>query len=150
MPLTGIAASVTKADVGVLLIARDPQILDGTYGEDAAPLFDAYVNQIAAEVIPVVGSDPTAGPIRDLAVQCIAYGVGSQVEYAEFPEQQTAGNIGRGWFLKQKFTELLNTLRSMPNGAGPGTVPAGISRGNFPPPLPYPDPVRPFYRDEYT
>ena len=140
MALEGLAAALQKSMVGTLLIERDPGILDRTYGSPPGPLWDAYVTQIAAEVITVVGADPTAGPVRDLAVQCLAYGVASQIEYAQFPEQQTAGNVGRGWFLKQKYNELLAMLRTMPTGAA--GVRTSVSKASFPPARPWPDPIR--------
>ncbi|WOF23838.1 hypothetical protein N8K70_03920 [Microbacterium betulae] len=142
MALTGIAAEVTKPMVGVLLVERDPGILDREYGDPEAPtsVFEETVSQIVPEVISVVGPSPT-GVVRDLAVQCIAYGVASSVEYAMFPEQQTAGDVGRGYFLKLKFNELLATLRSMP-ATGPGGLATGLSRASFPPARPYPDPAQ--------
>lgn len=140
MPLTGLAAEVTKANVGILLAERAPDLLDKTYGTPPAPMFEAFVQQIAAEVIPVVGTNPT-GATRALALQAIAYGVASSVEYAEFPEQQAQGNIGRGYFLKLKFNDLLNTLRGMPSTSA-DTIRAGVSRGSFPPASTYPDPLR--------
>lgn len=140
MPLTGLAADVTKAMVGVLLIERDSDLLNRTYGDPESPVFDAIVRQITAEVIPVAGANPT-GATRELALQCIAYGVASSIEYSEFPEQQNAGNIGRGYFLKLKFNDLLATLRGMPKN-GTDAMGTGASRGKFPPPMPYPDPIR--------
>ncbi|MGX9348154.1 hypothetical protein [Microbacterium sp. KNMS] len=137
--MTGIIDEVTKASVGVLLIERSPNVLDRVYGNPPESVFDAFVQQIAAEVIPVTGPDPQ-GATRQLALQCMAYGIASSVEYAEFPEQQGPGGAGRGWFLKQKFNELLAMLRGMPGADG--TV-AGISRATFPPPQRYPDPFRP-------
>lgn len=144
MPLMGIAADVTKAMVGALLTERDPEILDRTYGDDGSSMFEALVSQVAVEVVPITGPDPD-GATRDLAVQCIAYGVASSVEYSAFPEQQTAGNTGRGWFLKQKFTELLNMLRALPK-TGPGSIASGVSRGRFPEPSRYPDALRTYPR----
>lgn len=139
--LTGIAAEVTKPMVGVLLAERPPDILERVYeGSPQTPMFDVFVQMIAAQVVAVVGSD-VRGDRRALAIQCIAYGVGSEVEYAEFPEQQLAGGTGRGWFLKQRFAELLETLRGMPaDGNGGGA--AGISRARSPKPRRYPDPIR--------
>ncbi len=139
MPLTGLAAEVTKANVGVLLAQRDPDLLDKTYGTPPAPMFEAFVQQIAAEVIPVVGSNPT-GATRTLALQAIAYGVASNIEYAEFPEQQARGDSGRGYFLKLKFNDLMATLRGMPSSSD--AIASGVSRGSFPPASVYPDPLR--------
>ncbi|WP_221585559.1 hypothetical protein [Microbacterium sp. G2-8] len=137
MPLTGIASEVTESMVGVLLKERSPDMLfERTYGDPPQTIFEATVQQIAAEVIPVTGADPQ-GATRELTLQCIAYGVASNIEYAEFPEQQGAGSQGRGYFLKRKFDDLLNTLRTLPkDGSGKGNV----SRARFPAARPYPDP----------
>lgn len=140
MPLTGLAAEVTKANVGILLAERAPDLLDKTYGTPPAPMFEAFVQQIAAEVIPVVGSNPT-GATRTLALQAIAYGVASNIEYSEFPEQQSQGNSGRGYYLKLKFNDLMTTLRGMPSSSS-DAIASGISRGSFPPASVYPDPLR--------
>lgn len=138
MPLTGLAAAVTKPMVGLLLVERSADILDRTWGNPPSSVFEATVQQITAEVIPVVGSDP-GGATRDLALQCIAYGVAASMEYSLYPEQQSIANSGRGYFLKLKFNELLATLRSMPK-SGAGGLGTGVSRGKFPPASGYPDP----------
>ncbi|MGO1265604.1 MAG: hypothetical protein ACTMIY_03105 [Microbacterium gubbeenense] len=138
MALTGLAAEVTKSSIAILLLKRDPGVLDRTFGAGEEPLFDAHVRQVATEVIAVTGPDPK-GTTRELALQCIAYGVGSAIEYAEFPEQQMAGDQGRGWFLKKRFGELLDMLKGMPSGGGTS---GGTSRGRFPPPRRFPDPIR--------
>jgi hypothetical protein len=136
MTLSGVAAEVTKGMVGVLLKERPPDILDRTYGDPPVSMFEETVRQIAAEVLPVAGPDPK-NAARDLTVQCIAYGVASNIEYAEFPEQQSAGDTGRGYFLGKRFRELLDQLTGMSkDGSGSG----GVSRATFPPPQPYPDP----------
>src|SRR5690606_26690182 len=118
----------------VLLLERDPDILDKTMEgpEDPEPVFDVYVRQVAAEVVAIVGTG-VKGDARELALQCIAYGVGSVIEYAEFPEQQSAGDTGRGWYLHQRFKELKDMLRTIPS-SGEGGAGAGISRSRSPKP----------------
>lgn len=140
MPLTGLAAEVAKPMVGVLLLERDPDILDRTVGNPPEPVFDIYVRQAAAEVVAIVGTR-VKGDARELALQCIAYGAGSAIEYAEFPEQQTAGDTGRGWYLHKRFTELKEQLRTIP-ASGEGGAGNGISRSRSPKPKRYPDPFR--------
>jgi len=138
MALTGLAAEITKPMIGILLLERDPGVLDRTYGVPAEPVFEAHVRQITTEVVAVTGPNPQ-GTTRELALQCIAYGVGSAIEYAEFPEQQMAGEQGRGWFLKKRFGELLEMLKGMPTGGGTS---GSASRARFPSPRRYPDPIR--------
>ncbi|WP_156759555.1 hypothetical protein [Microbacterium karelineae] len=138
MALTGIAGEVTEAMVGVLLKERPVDILEYEYGDPPTSIFEATVQQIAAEVIPVTGPDPQ-GSTRALAIQCIAYGVASNIEYAEFPEQQGAGDLGRGYFLKRKFDDLLSRLASLSKDGSAG---GSVSRARFPAPRPYPDPFR--------
>lgn len=142
MALTGLAAEVTKPMVQVLLLERDPGILDKTMEdpEDPQPVFDVYVRQVTAEVVAIVGTH-VKGDARELALQCIAYGVGSVIEYAEFPEEQSAGDSGRGWYLHQRFKELKEMLRTLPS-SGDGGGGTGISRARSPKPRPYPDPIR--------
>ena len=138
--MSDLAAAVTKPMVGVLLAERPPDILERTYGDPPVRMFDVAVQRIVVEVVAVAGSN-LHGARRDLAVQCVAYGVGAEIEYSEFPEQQLQGGIGRGWFLKRKYEELLALLRTMPaNGSGGGL--GNRSRGRFPKPRPYPDPFR--------
>lgn len=142
MALTGLAAEVTKPMVQALLLVRDSDVLDNTMGDPAhpEPVFDVYVRQVAAEVVAIVGTH-VKGDARELALQCIAYGVGSTIEYAFFPEQQSAGDTGRGWYLHKRFTELKDQLRTIPS-SGDGGAGAGISRSRSPKPRPYPDPIR--------
>src|SRR5687768_15624007 len=121
MPLTGVLGDVTAEDLKGHLLERDPELLDSDVPRLVAA-FEQLVKLAGADVRVVVGADPPAGPIRDLAVEAIAVETASLIEYAEYPEQQIQGGDGRGYFLHQKYLELLGTLRAWVAAYG-GTVP---------------------------
>lgn len=147
--LNGLAGDVTVAMVNGLLLARAPEILDAGDGQHTA-LFEAAVRGATTEVVPLVGTNPVAGPRRDLAVRCIAYGVAAEIEAALFPEQQGPGDIGRARYLNGRYIDLRKQLEAMPatttaDGANPPQSPTA----SFPPAQPYPDPARPTYHGWY-
>lgn len=132
--------AVTKAMVKVHLVERDPALIDRVDG--VTPMFDTLRTAVGVQVTVIVGTDPAIGPLRDLAMQAIAYEVASQFEYACFPEQQTAGNIGRGWSLHQRFLEMLTTLKGASSGTGVGALGSGQPSAIFPArTTTYPDPA---------
>jgi hypothetical protein len=138
MALSGLLAEVTQARVRGLLSKRDPAILDQDDADQLAP-FEAQVRSAAVQVVLLTGDDPEAGPVRELAVTAIAYQTGSEIEYATYPEQQAPGDTGRGYFLHQRYLELLAQLRELTGGGI--TVPVvgrGAPQGSFPPPEPFP------------
>ncbi|GAB3867373.1 hypothetical protein GCM10028801_41210 [Nocardioides maradonensis] len=150
MTLNGMLAEVTQVKVKGLLQQRDPDILDPNL-PDQVPFFEARVSGAARQVVLLTGPDPVAGPVRDLAVEAIAVQTASEIEYAEYPEQQTAGDSGRGYHLHQRYLELLAELRKViennggvPTDGGAGGISTSTARprGNFPPAQCYPDPVR--------
>jgi hypothetical protein len=134
MALTGLLGDVTRDRVAALLHQRRPEILDTDVPEHLAR-YEARVRGAAVEVLLITGDDPAAGPVRDLAAEAIALEVASQTEYAEYPEQQVAGDEGRGYHLHQRYLELLSRLRSN------SSTGSGLPRARMPAPLPYPDPV---------
>jgi len=152
MALPGMLAEVTQTRVKGLLMQRQPEILDPTITAQV-PVYEARVRGAAVEVVLLTGTNPPAGPIRDLAVEAIACQTGSEIEYAEYPEQQAQGDIGRGFHLHQRYLELLRRLQGILDDLG-GTIPDdggegglsvatnGTPRGRGPrASLPYPDPA---------
>lgn len=149
MALTGILADITQEKVSAPLNQREPEILTSAEPEQVQR-FEDMVRSAAVEVVLLTGPNPPTGPIRDLAVEAIALQTASAIEYSEFPEQQVAGDEGRGYYLHQRYLELLAQLRTIIANAG-GQVPpdggaGGVAnnkrpRGRFPAPMPYPDPI---------
>jgi hypothetical protein len=153
MALDGILGDVDQVAVAGLLQQRRPLIV-----EKGDPVqeerFAERVRGAAVLVLPLTGPDPAPGPVRQLALEAIALETGSAIEYAEFPEQQGQGLSGRGYFLHQRFLELIANLTSMVTLAGvvlqaDGSVytPVLMKRaqtpvGDFPPPYPDIDPER--------
>jgi hypothetical protein len=139
-------AEVTQVRVQGLLNQRRPEILEST---DPGPLdrYEARVRGAAVQVVLLTGLNPPAGSVRELAIEAIACQTGSEIEYAEYPEQQAAGDVGRGYHLHQRYLELLAELRRIIDNAGGGVPPDGTTgvsgrpRGRFPAPQPYPDPA---------
>lgn len=146
MALSGMLGDVTQTRVRGLLEERDPRILDESIPDEVAR-FEARVQGAAVEVVALIGTDPAAGPLRSLAVEAITRQTASEIEYAEYPEQQNAGNIGRGYSLHQRYLELLARIQAIvtatgiPNGDGTLTPSATAPSGSFPPADPYPDVV---------
>lgn len=150
MALSGLLGDVTRVKVAELLHQRQPRILHSDVPEQLAR-FEERVKQAGIEVRIVVGDNPPAGSIRDLAAIAIALEAASQTEYADYPEQQVQGEDGRGYFLHQQYLERLATLRMIVANAG-GVVPAdgepvrpttaGLPRSRGPLPGIYPDPVQ--------
>jgi hypothetical protein len=132
--------AIGKEAVRVHLAEREPDLVDRA---DAAgvTLFTSLRTAVAAQITIIVGVDPAPGPVRDLAVQAAAYEIASQFEYACFPEQQTAGNIGRGWFLHQRFEQMLATLKGAASGTDLGAIAVGLPMASFPAARTYPDPI---------
>lgn len=143
MALAGMLAEVTQTKVAGLLAERQPEILDDSIPAQVT-LFEARVTGAAVEVVILVGSDPAPGPLRGLAVEAVALQTASEIEYAEYPEQQTAGDTGRGYHLHQRYRELLDQIQGYVLGGMPGdgtTTGPLAPRGDFPPPEPFPDPA---------
>lgn len=138
---------VTSAKVAGLLQERQPTILDDT--DEARARFAARLRGAAVEVLGLVGGNPPAGITRDLAAEAIAFQVASEIEFAEFPEQQAPGDDGRGGYLHERYVELLKRLKEILDDndgvVPPGELPTrrrpGRSRARFPAPEEYPDPV---------
>lgn len=149
MALVGVLGDVTQEEVKGSLLERDPELLDSDVPRHVVA-FEQLVKLAGAQVRVIVGTDPPAGPIRELAAQAIAVETASLIEYAEYPEQQIQGEDGRGYFLHQKFLELLGTLSAWVASYG-GTVPEdggvapaprqGLPRARFQAASPYPDPA---------
>ena len=140
MATSTLADELTQDMVEVHLLARSPGDLNRPVGESGVTIFDAYVEQVMAEVIAVVGHN-VRGDKRALALKCAAYGVAAEIEYAIAPEQQLQGGIGRGWYLSQRYLQLKEELRGMP-ADGSGGAGRGISRVRSPKRDAYPDPMR--------
>lgn len=122
MPVPNIAmlGEVSQTKVAGLLQQRRPAILD-TENVDELAKFEARVRGAAVEVVLLTGADPDGGPIRDLAIEAIAMQTASEIEYSEYPEQQVAGDVGRGYHLHQRYLELLALLRGeLADGAADG------------------------------
>lgn len=149
MALSGLLGDVTRVAVAEKLHRRRPQILISDVPEQLAR-FEERVKSSSLAVRVLVGSNPPAGTIRDLAADAIALETASATEYAEYPEQQVQGSDGRGYFLHQQYLEKLALLERIITDAG-GTVPedgeplppAGVAlpRATMPAHLPYPDPA---------
>lgn len=134
MALTGVRADVTQSKVAGLLQARRPDILDSDDPEQVER-FEGRVSGASVSVRLLVGEDPPAGLLRDLAAEAIAAEAGSQIEYAEYPEQQSPGDTGRGYHLHQRYLELLGQLRQyVESGTTGGAVGTPGPVGSFPPP----------------
>lgn len=131
-PLSGFAAEVDPRRVRALLVNRDPALLDPAHGDH--DLFTETVAGVATEIVPIVGDDPAAGPVRDLAIWCLTLGVAASLETGLYPEQQL-GEDARARELRIRYLALLNELRSR---AGGGVGP----RSSFPKPQAWPDPAR--------
>lgn len=137
MAVTGFAAEVTPKAVRALLINRDVALLNPE--DPDHELFAETVAGVATEIVPIVGTDPTTGPVRDLAVWALTLGVAASLENALWPEQQL-GEDARARELRIRYLSALAELRGR---AGSAAGPSGA----FPPALPYPDPVeRPISR----
>lgn len=140
--LAPLLADVTQTRVAGLLQRRRPDILN-TEDADQVAKFEDRVRGAAVAVVLLTGPDPTAGPIRDLAVECIAAQAASGIEYAEYPEQQGPEQEGRGYYLHQRHLELLALLGriiagvggQIPDDGGANGVRAGGPLGSFPEPL---------------
>lgn len=131
-PLTGFAADVDPRRVRALLVNRDPALLEAL--DPDHDLFFETVDGVAAEIVPMVGEDPSPGPVRDLAVWCLTLGVAASLETGLYPEQQI-GEDARARELRVRYLGVLNELRSRAGGTtGP--------HGQFPKALPWPDPAR--------
>jgi hypothetical protein len=125
------AAHLDPRQVQALLVNRQVDLLN-----PASPEHDLYsqtVTGVATEIVPIVGADPAPGPVRDLAVWCLALGVAASLETALFPEQQL-GEDARARELRVRYLAVRAELRGR---AGSGSGPTG----SFPPALPWPDPV---------
>ena len=131
-PLSGIAGDVDPRRVRALLVNRTPALLDPE--NDDHDLFAETVAGVATEVVPLVGADPAAGELRDLAVWCITLGVAASLESGLYPEQQL-GEDARASELRIRYLGVLSDLRSRSSAAGTGP------QGSFPAPLPWPDPI---------
>lgn len=116
MALTGLAAEVSRDQVQGLLLARAEGITD--VQTEQSTLFEESARGIATEVTPLVGSDVTPGPRRDLAVWAITLGTAAQIEAALFPEQQGPGDQGRAAYLERRYRDALNQLRGMSGDTG--------------------------------
>ena len=110
MALEGILGDVTTEKVAGLLQQRQPEIFDPE-DPDQVNRLEARIRGAAVEVLLLTGANPPAGPVRDLAAEAIALQTASEIEYAEFPEQQVAGDHGRGYHLHQRYLELLARLQ---------------------------------------
>lgn len=130
-PLTGLAADVDPRRVHALLLNRTPDVLDPESADH--DLFVETVRGVAAEVVPLVGTDPAPGELRDLAVWAVTLGVASHLEAALFPEQQL-GEDARSSQLLSRYLGVLAELRRI-GPAGPAP------RGQFPTAQPWPDPA---------
>ncbi|BBH17498.1 hypothetical protein Back2_17850 [Nocardioides baekrokdamisoli] len=139
---------ITQTKVAGLLEEREPAILTSTDSDEIAR-FQARVLGASVYVRVLTGGDPPAGPIRDLAVEAIAVQTASEIEYAEYPEQQAPGDPGRGYHLHQRYLELLGQLTNLIKNLGGIPTDGGANgvnitprpRGNFPPAECYPDRV---------
>lgn len=142
-----VLTAVTQAVIGGLLQQRQPEILESDDSDQVAR-FEARVSGAAVEVLVLTGLNPVPGPLRDLAVEAIACETASGIEYAEWPEQQAQGDQGRGYYLHQRYLELLARLReyALAGAFGPdgalGLLGQPRPRGRFPKALPFPDPAR--------
>lgn len=151
MALSGLLADVTRATVAEKLHQRRPTVLISDVPEQLAR-YEARVRSASLAVRILVGVDPPAGTIRDLAADTIALETASSTEYADYPEQQVQGGDGRGYFLHQQYLERLALLQQIIADAG-GVVPddgepvpganagAGLPRATMPDHLPFPDPA---------
>lgn len=151
MALPGMLAEVTEARVKGLLLERQPDLLDPENPAEVAR-FEALVKGAAVEVVLLVGPNPPAGPIRDLAVTAVVYQTASEIEGAEYPEQQVQGDLSRAERLHQRYLELLRRLTeildelggTIPDDGGSGGIhppPNGVPRGRSPRALGWPDPI---------
>lgn len=141
MALSGVRGDVTQPVVAGLLNARRPAILDSNDPAEVAK-FEARVTGAAVQVVMLVGTEPAAGPLRELAAEAIATETASQIEYAEFPEQQGPGDIGRGYYLHKRYLELLALLTGyIESGTTSGVLGVPSPVGTFPAARDYPDPA---------
>ena len=150
MALTGLLSDVTTSKVAGLLEAREPAILEGQ-DPDEVGAFEDRVRGAGVDVMMLLGTaEIPDGPFRELALEAIALQTASEIEYAEYPEQQAPGDIGRGYHLHQLYLEKLAQLRAIvaanggvpaDGGAGGITTTSTLPRGRFPDASEYPDPV---------
>lgn len=140
MALVGVRGDVTQDKVRGLLQQRNPRILDTDPGQVAR--FEERVIGAAVMVVLLIGEEPAPGPLRELAAEAIANETAALIEYAEYPEQQTQGDAGRGYHLHQRYLELLAQLRAyVESGTTSGVVGVPGPVGEFPPAPAYPDPA---------
>lgn len=150
MALTGMLAEVTADRLKGPLQQRTPELVESDVPEHLVRL-EGLVRGASVRVVLLTGPDPVPGAFRDLAVEAIVLETASRIEYAEFPEQQTPGDEGRGWHLHQQYLELLGEIRAIVDsnggtppsdgGAGPA-IAGGLPRATFPAPMAYPDPIQ--------
>lgn len=151
-----LAAEVKIAAVRALLIGRDPTILnsdlDGDEVLDNAEQFVMFLellNGVALEVQAVVGTDPQP-PVRELAVWTITVGVAAAIDAAMTPEQMPNGTDGAAEQLRMRYLALLKRLEGATGTGGDGALSVAKPVGEFPCPLPYPDPAEPSTRPDYA
>lgn len=135
MALLGVRGDVSQEKVAGLLNQRRPRILDSEDSEQVTR-FEERVRGAAVTVVLLVGEEPAEGLLRDLAAEAIANKAASEIEYAEYPEQQTQGDVGRGYHLHQRYLELLAQLTAyIQSGTTSGVVGVPAPVGCFPEPL---------------
>lgn len=135
---TGLAAEVDPAAVGDLLIGREFDAAYFAHGSDEYPRLRRVVDGVALEVTAIVGHDPAAGPLRELAKWAVVVGAAAQLDAAAVPEQQPGSTSA----LRAQYLALLAQLRSLPGTAGDGSAQNQGPLGTFPEPQAWPDAAR--------
>lgn len=114
MTLEGLLSDITPEKVSAHLIGREPDLLDDV---DEEP-FENIVISAATEVLRYVDPDQD-GILADLAIDAITLETASRIEYSLFPEQQSAGDSGRGFYLHRIYLERLVAVRAHPDARSP-------------------------------
>lgn len=135
MTTTKLIDSIDIEDVRHLLVSRSTSFI-----RDDDPKYLGILKGVATEVISIVGANPPAGTVRDLAEWAITLGVAAFVDESIAPEQvldDDQGSTGSS-ILQRKYLAVLAQLRGLPASGEEGALPANVllPLGSFPDPLP--------------
>jgi len=107
-----IAAAVDVENVRALLVARQSDILDSR-----PAVFEGFIRLASTDLLHLVGAKTVSDALRALIVTAVEYRIASEIEYAEYPEQQAPGEPGRGYFLRQRYDAIRTQIEMALRGA---------------------------------
>lgn len=113
--LSPLVQEVRVATLRAHLLARQSDLLDSDDAAEQAPILLEFLISAATEVQTYAGPDPENATLRALSVDAIGLETASRIEYGLYPEQQSAGDSGRGFFLHRTYLERLASIRKHPD-----------------------------------